>query len=60
MVIQMEQMAKKDSSLKAPDQKKRFADFMQKLKDEGKLSEYSEEAEKAARDQDRDWDVLLK
>ena len=56
----MEQMAKKDSSLKAPDQKKRFADFMQKLKDEGKLSEYSEEAEKAARDQDRDWDVLLK
>lgn len=56
----MEQTAKKDSSQKVPDQKKRFVDFMQKLKDEGKLSEYSEEAEKAARDQDQDWDVLLK
>ena len=58
----MEQMAKKDSSLKAPDQKKRFADFMQKLKDEGKLLEYFKETDRLAEEQDpdSDWDVLLK
>lgn len=58
----MEQTAKRDSSQKGPDQKKRFVDFMQKLKDEGKLLEYFKETDRLAEEQDpdSDWDVLLK
>lgn len=56
----MEHPVKKDSTQKGQDQKTQFVNSMRKLKDEGRLSEYSKEVEKAAGEQDPDWDVLLK
>ena len=58
----MKKTDKKESSRKEQDQKKRFVDFMQKLKEEGKLSEYFRETDRLAEEQDPDpdWDVLLK
>lgn len=55
----MDEKIKQNSSRKEQDQKERFINSMKKLSEEGRLSEYFRETEKAAKEQDPDLDVLL-
>lgn len=56
----MDEKLRKGSSRKNLDPKEQFINFMKKLSEEGRLSEYFKETEKRAEELDPDWDVLLR
>lgn len=56
----MDEEFRKGSSRKNLDPKEQFINFMKKLSEEGRLSEYFKDTEKRAEELEPDWDVLLR